>query len=178
MINLCCFKSLNLWESVTLSLSVTKSCPTLATPCTVACQTPLSMGFSRREYWNGLPLPSPGDLPTQESNRGLLHCSRFFTDWAMREASHRKLMHNFCTHRRLYCDHIKLAVPSYVQDDVQAVFFFFFFLVLDWEIVNIKLEFFVFQFLRYFWHTVWISLRCVLWLLDICIYVYIAKWFS
>ena len=34
-----------------------------ATPWTVACQTPLSMGFSRQEYWNGLPLPSPGDLP-------------------------------------------------------------------------------------------------------------------
>ena len=29
---------------------------------TVACQAPLSMGFSRREYWNGLPFP-PGDLP-------------------------------------------------------------------------------------------------------------------
>ena len=29
----------------------------------VACQTPLSMGFSRQEYWSGLPLPSPGDLP-------------------------------------------------------------------------------------------------------------------
>ena len=34
-----------------------------ATPWTVACQTPLSMEFSRQEYWNGLPLPSPGDLP-------------------------------------------------------------------------------------------------------------------
>ena len=30
---------------------------------TVACQTPLSMGFSRWEYWSGLPLPPPGDLP-------------------------------------------------------------------------------------------------------------------
>ena len=34
-----------------------------ATPCTVAHQAPLSMGFSRQEYWSGLPLPSPGDLP-------------------------------------------------------------------------------------------------------------------
>ena len=33
------------------------------TPWTVAHQVPLSMGFSRREYWNGLPFPSPGDLP-------------------------------------------------------------------------------------------------------------------
>ena len=34
-----------------------------ATPWTVAYQTPPSMGFSRQEYWSGLPFPSPGDLP-------------------------------------------------------------------------------------------------------------------
>ena len=33
------------------------------TPWTVACQAPLSMGFSRQEYWRGLPFPTPGDLP-------------------------------------------------------------------------------------------------------------------
>ena len=33
------------------------------TPWTVDCQTPLSMGFSRQEYWNGLPCPPPGDIP-------------------------------------------------------------------------------------------------------------------
>ena len=33
------------------------------TPQTVACQTPLSIGFSRQESWSGLPFPSPGDLP-------------------------------------------------------------------------------------------------------------------
>ena len=32
------------------------------TPWTVARQSPLSMGFSRQEYWSGLPFPSPGDL--------------------------------------------------------------------------------------------------------------------
>ena len=42
---------------------VAKSCPTLATLWTVAFQAPLSMGFSRQEYWSGLPFPSPGDLP-------------------------------------------------------------------------------------------------------------------
>ena len=42
---------------------VTKSCPTLVTPWTVACQAPLSMGFSRQEYWSGLSFPSPEDLP-------------------------------------------------------------------------------------------------------------------
>ena len=34
-----------------------------ATPRTVAHQAPLYMGFSRQEYWRGLPFPSPGDLP-------------------------------------------------------------------------------------------------------------------
>ena len=29
----------------------------------VICQLPLSVGFSRQEYWNGLPFPTPGDLP-------------------------------------------------------------------------------------------------------------------
>ena len=42
---------------------VTKSCPTLAVSWTVACQAPLSIGFSRQEYWSGLPFPSPGNLP-------------------------------------------------------------------------------------------------------------------
>ena len=34
-----------------------------ATPWTVACQAPLSMGFSRQEPWNGLPCPPQGDPP-------------------------------------------------------------------------------------------------------------------
>ena len=42
---------------------VAKSCPNLATPWTVAHKAPLSMGFSRQEYWGGLPFPPPEDLP-------------------------------------------------------------------------------------------------------------------
>ena len=42
------------------SLSHVRPC---VTPWTVALQTPLCMGFSRQEYWSGLPFPSPGDLP-------------------------------------------------------------------------------------------------------------------
>ena len=55
-------------------VSVTKSCLTLATPWTVACQAPLSMGFSRQEYWSGLSFPSPGGVfPTQGSNPHFLY---------------------------------------------------------------------------------------------------------
>ena len=42
---------------------VTKSCPTLVSPWSIAHQAPLSMEFSRQEYWSGLPFPAPGDLP-------------------------------------------------------------------------------------------------------------------
>ena len=42
---------------------VVQSCLTLATPWAVALQAPLFMRFSRKEYWSGLPFPSPGDLP-------------------------------------------------------------------------------------------------------------------
>ena len=41
-------------------VSVAQSYPTLATPWTVAHQAPLSKGFSRQEYWRGLPFPSSG----------------------------------------------------------------------------------------------------------------------
>ena len=37
-------------------------CLTLVAPWTVACQVPLSMGFSRQEYWSGVPFPTPGNL--------------------------------------------------------------------------------------------------------------------
>ena len=43
-----------------------QSCPTLCDPTDVARQGPLSMGFSRQEYWSGLPFPSPGDSPDPE----------------------------------------------------------------------------------------------------------------
>ena len=33
------------------------------TPWTVTCQTPLFMGFSKQDYWSGLPFPPPGDFP-------------------------------------------------------------------------------------------------------------------
>ena len=66
-----------------------------ATPWTVARQAPLSMGFSRQEYWSGLPCPPPGDLP----NPGIEPVSltspalagRFFTTSATWEAPEREM---------------------------------------------------------------------------------------
>ena len=42
---------------------VAQSCLTLVTLWTGAHEAPLSIGFSRQEYWSRLPFPSPGDLP-------------------------------------------------------------------------------------------------------------------
>ena len=53
---------------------VAKSCLTLAILWTVACQAPLSMGFSRKEYQSGLSFPSPENLPDSGIETGLLHC--------------------------------------------------------------------------------------------------------
>ena len=62
-----------------------------ATPWTVACQAPLSMGFSRQENWSGLPFPSPGDLPDPGieplSVRSPALASGFFTTSTTWEAS-------------------------------------------------------------------------------------------
>ena len=45
-----------------------------ATPRTVAHQAPPPMGFSRQEYWSGLPFPSLGDLPDSGSEPETPHC--------------------------------------------------------------------------------------------------------
>ena len=57
---------------------VTKLCPTLATTWTIACKAPLSIGFSKQEYWAGLHFLFRG--PSQPSNWtwGLLHCRQIF----------------------------------------------------------------------------------------------------
>ena len=68
---------------------VTKSCLTLAAPWTVACQAPLSMGFSRQEYWSGFAIFFSKES-SQARNRTQVSCraGRFFTDWATREANY------------------------------------------------------------------------------------------
>ena len=61
-----------------------------ATPWTLACQAPLSLGFSRQEYWSGLPFPTPGDLPDPgielKTFKSPVLVGGFFTTSATREA--------------------------------------------------------------------------------------------
>ena len=62
---------------------IAKPCPTLATPWTGAHQVPFSLGFSRREFWRGLPFPATGDLPDPGMETAFLEspalAGRFFT---------------------------------------------------------------------------------------------------
>ena len=59
----------------------------VATPWSVAHQAPLSVGFSRQEYWSGLPFPSPGDLSNPGDWTQVSHIAgRCFKLWATREA--------------------------------------------------------------------------------------------
>ena len=68
------------WKVKVKSISLVQF---LAIPWTAAYQTPLSLGFSRQEYWSGVPLPSPGDLSNPwvepESPASLALACRFFT---------------------------------------------------------------------------------------------------
>ena len=71
--------SCTVW-SYALLLGLLSHVQLFVTLWTVACQAPLSMGFSRQEYWSGLPFPPPGDL----SDPGIKLASpalagRFFT---------------------------------------------------------------------------------------------------
>ena len=54
-----------LYDGYTRACSVASVMSDFVTPWTVAHQTPLTMGFSRQEYWSGLPCPPSGDLPDQ-----------------------------------------------------------------------------------------------------------------
>ena len=56
------YKNINTTCIVCLHAKSLQSCLTLCNSITVACQAPLSMGFSRQQYWNWLPWPPPGEL--------------------------------------------------------------------------------------------------------------------
>ena len=58
-----------------MHIKLLQSCLTFSTIWTIACQAPLSMGFSRHEYWSGLACPPPGDLLNPRLLR-LPHCRR------------------------------------------------------------------------------------------------------
>ena len=76
------------------------------TPGIVAHHAPLSMGFSRQEYWSGLPCPPPGDLPEPGKEPASFMClalaGRIFTTSPTWEAPHR----NIHIDNYLKCNHL------------------------------------------------------------------------
>jgi len=56
------------WDMFTESVMLLSNIQLFVTPWTVALQALLFMGFSRQEYWDGLPFPSPGDLPNTRTD--------------------------------------------------------------------------------------------------------------
>ena len=91
-----------------------------ATLWTVARQTLLSMGFSRPEYWSGLPCPPPGDLPhpgmEPEALKSPALAGRFFTASASWEAYiytyiYFYILHTIYTHTSLYYFFLILILP-------------------------------------------------------------------
>ena len=79
-----------------------QSCLTLCDPWTVVHQAPLSMGFSRPEYWSGWLCPPPEDFPTQGSNPGLPCCRQILSRLShqktflnQKESESRSVMSNF-----------------------------------------------------------------------------------
>jgi len=85
-----------------------------ATPWTAARQAPLSLGFSRQEYWSGLPFPSPGDLP----NSGIEPRSALQVDPLPGKP---KMCSNYCICSKT--KHALFWLKWYLWKDV--VFFFF-----------------------------------------------------
>ena len=100
-----CFAKLMLHNMLGL---VTQSCPTLCSPMDCSPSAPLSMRFSRQEYWSGLPRPPTEDLP----NPGTEPRSPAFIIWAtMKEILPVQIIHNNNSHCSLKwrnCDKEKL----------------------------------------------------------------------
>ena len=92
--------------------SVAKSCPTLATPWTITLQAPQSMGFSRQEYQNGLPFPSPGDLPNPGVEPG---SPALQADSLPTELQGKPLDENLNLHKKLRIQEMNVCMLSHVQ---------------------------------------------------------------
>ena len=94
----------------------TRSCLTLVTPWTVARQAPLSVEFSRQEYWSGWPFPSPGDLPDQGIEPGSPAVQANSTNGATRESLKcRRPRFNSCVRKipwRRKCQLIPILLPG------------------------------------------------------------------
>ena len=104
-----------------------------ATLWTVTYQAPLSMGFSRQEYWSVLSFPSPGDLPNPGIEPSLPHCRH-----TLYHLSHQGSLRYLSLQKNFYhwwvLDFLKCSFCVYWDD--QMVIYLFFTLVMWWIILN------------------------------------------
>ena len=77
------------------------------TPWTVAHQAPLSMGFSRQEYWSGLPFPPPADLP----DAGMVPASPALADGFFPTEPPGKPQKALWDYENIKCEHHRLHLP-------------------------------------------------------------------
>ena len=96
---------------VKVSVSFSVVSDPFATPWTVALQAPLSVGFSRQEYWSGVPFPPPADLPNPgiEPGAPVLQADFFLPSepWWVREK------HKYSPHTPTYCQNKCLTIGSW-----------------------------------------------------------------
>ena len=85
-------------------------CPIFATPWTTACQAPLSMEFSRQEYWSGLPFPTPGNLP----NPGIKHTSPVSPELAGRLFTTETKAFDCVDHNKLWKKLQETGIPDHL----------------------------------------------------------------
>ena len=120
--------------------SVAQSCPALCDPMNyIACQVPLSMGFSRQEYQNRLPFPSPGNLPEPgvkpKSLVSPALARRFFTIELPGKQMHFITLSEFSSIPRLLTVFYHETVLSFVEcffcNLVMIMLFWFLILLLD-----------------------------------------------
>ena len=122
------------------------SCVRLSvTPGTVACQAPLSMGFSRQEYWSGLPFPSPTSLCCHKS-LGWAPCiiqqlptSYLFYTWSCIYFSVTlsicPMVSFWCVHKFILCVYVSVAAPQigstvpFSRFHIYVLIFIFLFLI-------------------------------------------------
>ena len=85
------------------------------TPWTLACQAPLSMEFSRQEYWSGQPFPTPGDLPDPGikpmSAASPTLAGRFFTLMPPRKPNYHMVYRYLSFHHKTSSQYYKDVYP-------------------------------------------------------------------
>ena len=112
------------------------------TPWTVAHQAPPSMGFSRQEYWSGLPFPSPGDLP----NPGIEPRSPAFQADALTSEPPGKpiiiniylyiLVFMFLFSKFLSSVYNDITCPQFIQVQCQSLTIY----ITKWKLMHLELE--------------------------------------